>query len=770
MRLQRDFIAGQMCQATPKLAICPNRDGTTWAKMAWRRTAHDSERVEVSINLHRIEDTMEGAMRLGDYAIITLKGRPEALRWGNKPVRVKPEAHYIWAGKWPHLVKNAWANVNLADVHPPDVYRPPEIWDWIAAPGVLSEAFQRTIPNAVFEELGNSQINFGNDEVANSNAENLAMNYRWPPVKYDIPRVKAVKDVKGFFNRIGTCEDSAGKGKASTGVNNKGSTGGKHKAVTGEKDKGSTGGKDKDATGEKVKGATRDNDEDINTSFTHGHGSDKDETETRKQICQSPTRYCWKRTRQTEPEKVMIPPSAAAKREKRAVIDGWKHQGIIPPPKRFRPVQNRIPFPPKMRSHADAYLTIGPPHSRAAEDDGPSRAHFKNKRKAYLASLLQNMSGAWTKDREGQVIRAFHPGTGHFHHHHRPTKIIEDHRWRLNYFVRIEPNRFPWPPSVEKTLTVMMDVCEEIRERKQNKDPADAIEWRNFGHLLELGDKVTMLWETTPLESRQTMRCLNGKCEHIRVSYLEFEGKAIKAKEWNLLERYQRWMYGAEQCPADCPLRAFDCPINCGLVHRNPIDIFSADFAVLADIGNLPLTDTQKSNVIRVLDETYPSRWLGPPPIHWMPVRADPGFWDHRNQSSTALTARIDACENRLFEWEVLSDNERRAIMNITNIYYDDINDVIDNAGWAIMSQNARRLAREEEEIREAYPNDVKPPQVIDKNVLLYMSRKTDRIEEDYPPSKRRLTTHEFYLQKIPKVTIVDFENRLTFRYLREFW
>jgi len=363
------------------------------------------------------------------------------------------------------------------------------------------------------------------------------------------------------------------------------------------------------------------------------------------------TTYAWERTGKAERENVVVPPSAAAKRAKRDPVDGWKHQGIIPRPARLRPGQNRILVPPKLPIHSDAYLILGPPLPLDHAVDDPSRAHIKNKRKAYLASLLQNMSGAWMKGEGGKgPTRTFHPGTGHLHHHHRPSKIIDDHRWRLNYFMQIDPDRFPWPAGAQKTLNLMMNVCEEIRERKQNKNPADAIEWRNFGHLLELGDKVTKLWQTTPLESRQTMRCLNGKCENLRLGCLEFEKHPVKAKQWNLIESYQRWMYGADQCPVDCPLRAFDCPINCDRVHRNPINIFSADFAVLADMDNLPLTDAQKAHVVRVLDETYPSRWIGPPPIHWMPVRADLGFWDHKNQSSTALTARIQACENRLLE------------------------------------------------------------------------------------------------------------------------
>ena len=197
-----------MCQATPKLAINPNRDGTTWAKMAWRRTSHDSERVQVKINLRRIEDTMEGAMRLGDYAIISLRGRPEAPSWGDKPTVPQPEAHYIWAGKWPHfgVGEKAWASVNLANVHPPASYRPPEIWDWVPTPGVLSAEFQRTIPNAVFEELGNSQLHFGDDEVADSGAVSLAMDYQWPSVKNDIPRARAVNTVTALLNRIGSCK------------------------------------------------------------------------------------------------------------------------------------------------------------------------------------------------------------------------------------------------------------------------------------------------------------------------------------------------------------------------------------------------------------------------------------------------------------------------------------------------------------------------------------------------------------------------------------
>ena len=410
-------------------------------------------------------------------------------------------------------------------------------------------------------------------------------------------------------------------------------------------------------TGEKNKDDTGDKDKDVNTEPTNGHESSKDGTETPKEppkkIRKKSTRYrYWVRTGQTQPERVVVPPSAAAKRVKRDVIGGWKHQGVIPLPTGLRPAQNRVPFPSKMRVHADAYLTIGPPLPDHAATSELSQAHLKNKKKAYLASLLLSMSDTWKIGEGGQLMRAFYPGTGHghFHHHHRPTKIIDDHRWRLNYFTRIDPDRFPWPPGAQKTLTVMMSVCEDIRERKQNKDPADAIEWRNFGHLLELGDKVTKLWEATPLESRQTMRCLNANCEQLRVNCLEFEGKAVKAKEWDLIERYQRWMYGAEQCPADCPLRDFDCPINCGQVHRNPMNILAADFAALTDIRDLPLTNAQNAHVVKVLDERYPSRWICSPPDHWMPVRADPGFWDHKDQSLTALNARINACENRLLE------------------------------------------------------------------------------------------------------------------------
>lgn len=151
---------------------------------------------------------MEGAMRLGDYAVIALKGRPEVPRWGDKPLPLKPEAHYIWAGKWPHfgVYENAWASVNLANIHPPAVYQPPHIWDWIPTPGVISANFQRTIPDAVFEELGNPQLHFGNDKAANSDAIKLAKNYRWPPVRGDIPRAKTVNAVTAFFKRIGSCK------------------------------------------------------------------------------------------------------------------------------------------------------------------------------------------------------------------------------------------------------------------------------------------------------------------------------------------------------------------------------------------------------------------------------------------------------------------------------------------------------------------------------------------------------------------------------------
>ena len=100
--------------------------------------------------------------------------------------------------------------------------------------------------------------------------------------------------------------------------------------------------------------------------------------------------------------------------------------------------------------------------------------------------------------------------------------------------------------------------------------------------------------------------------------------------------------------------------------------------------------------------------------------------------------------------------------MTITDIYYDDINDIIDNAGWAERSRDAQRLALQE--------NNASSPRVINEAVFSYMKRKIDSIEKDYPFSKRRYTTHGTWLRQLPKVTAVDFENGLTFAYLREFW
>ena len=107
--------------------------------------------------------------------------------------------------------------------------------------------------------------------------------------------------------------------------------------------------------------------------------------------------------------------------------------------------------------------------------------------------------------------------------------------------------------------------------------------------------------------------------------------------------------------------------------------------------------------------------------------------------------------------------------MTITNIYYDDINDVINNAAWVRKSRDAQRLAREEKEIRKFYPN-VNRPQALDEAALRYYKRKIDLISEDYPFSKKRRTIYGTWTRKLPKVTALDFENRLTFKYLREFW
>ena len=168
---------------------------------------------------------MQGAMRLGDYALIKLTGRPEfedpaedtsvPLSGGSAIPPLVPEAHYIWVGKWPHFGKlpeyfsgkEPWESVDLANVHPPPVYRQPEIWNWIPASGVPLADFHRTVPDAVFEEQGNPQVHFGDDAMAHSNAVNLAMNYRWHPVQLAKPPLRSVNAVTSLFNSIEASTD-----------------------------------------------------------------------------------------------------------------------------------------------------------------------------------------------------------------------------------------------------------------------------------------------------------------------------------------------------------------------------------------------------------------------------------------------------------------------------------------------------------------------------------------------------------------------------------
>ena len=310
------------------------------------------------------------------------------------------------------------------------------------------------------------------------------------------------------------------------------------------------------------------------------------------------------------------------------------------------------PSPKRRRvKDADTYLELDPIGVNDPNDPYAKRPVI-SKLKAYLATLLVGTYGPTFVNEKHELVR---PGIlcGHLHHHHRPYRTIIDHKWRVQYYTKLQPGRFPWPDGTTDDIKTMISACQAIHELKQKTDPIDAGRWRRMANLLEFGEKTYQLWYSKPLQNRQTMRCMSHKCEKLRQLCVRFENSRIKDEEsyWDMFEQYQQWKYGAQDCPKNCPLRAFDCPADCGVIHDNPLDINEADYiALISTLTETPLVPSQSKYVETFLNEMFPLRWPNTPPPYWMPMKALNGFWDPKNRSVTALKARADACTKRLIE------------------------------------------------------------------------------------------------------------------------
>lgn len=306
------------------------------------------------------------------------------------------------------------------------------------------------------------------------------------------------------------------------------------------------------------------------------------------------------------------------------------------------PIEEKITPIPKRRRVRDAstYLELDPIDVDDSNDSAPSTLH------AYLANLLIGMN-------ENDEVERPSLQYGHFHHHHRPYQTIIDHQWRVRYYTQLQPGRFPWPDGTPSDIETMIHACQTIQELKQEMDPVEANEWKKLAHLLKFGEKTLRLWHSKSLRSKQTMRCMSHKCEKLRRLCLRFENAKSTREEnyWEIYEQYQQWKYGAQDCPKDCPLRAFDCPADCRVVHSNPLDINKEDLTALTKIlTGSPPSPSQSRYIGAQLDRMFPQRLSSAPPHYWMPVRALKGFWDPQNGSPTALKARTDVCIKRLNE------------------------------------------------------------------------------------------------------------------------
>lgn len=335
---------------------------------------------------------------------------------------------------------------------------------------------------------------------------------------------------------------------------------------------------------------------------------------------------------------------------------GWDHK-IVPINIATKPtqmVQSRPKTIPKLPSHSEAYLDLLFPSLRPSTAD-PSDL-VKNKKRTYLSYILYNMTGPAVL--EGTTYKALvNPQKGHRHHHHRPEQLLLDHKWRVRYYTVLQTERFPWRTKDEKNVEKMIQVCELLcDDRKTTGQLEDAIEWGKFCDLIKLGQKITELWDSPPLVGQKTMRCLSGSCEKMRKNYMKFDKEPpVGLKEpspmyWKSYDKYQRWRYGAPECPVDCPLRDWDCPEGCKEVHTNPLGISNDEMRGLISSTNFGLTTVQAQHVNKVLNDHFPNRWEGAPPYFWSPVKPVGGFWDPKDDSNKTLDARIDACVNRLSE------------------------------------------------------------------------------------------------------------------------
>ena len=242
---------------------------------------------------------------------------------------------------------------------------------------------------------------------------------------------------------------------------------------------------------------------------------------------------------------------------------------------------------------------------------------------------------------------------GHFHHHHRPTTTLLDHKWRIYYFSHLRPDAFPWPKKGEKTGAQMWTISHDMFEKYKESDPEEAAQWSRFSSILSLGERSLNLWYNPILQRRQTMTCLSSHCENLRQSVIKH--RAGFPYNDSRVHDVMIWNNGASHCPVDCKLREFDCPFDCTVKHTHPLGLPTAPENVFEQeiFDELDLDEHEKAvnavGFFGLTDESWKA--IGPPPFYWMPQRPLPGFWNLKNiQTQGQVNYRIQLLEQRFLQ------------------------------------------------------------------------------------------------------------------------
>ncbi|KAI5806832.1 hypothetical protein DFH27DRAFT_599804 [Peziza echinospora] len=340
---------------------------------------------------------------------------------------------------------------------------------------------------------------------------------------------------------------------------------------------------------------------------------------------------------------------------------------------------------------------------------------------------------------------------GHFHHHHYPETLIEDHFDRINFYCIEHPEKFPWTdkyPAGQRTAGAMLEICHEaIIGDGKVQGP-----WDRMMRILELGIAAYYFWGAAREEKSgpRTRSCTALSCAAQWKKLNDFNNNPDP--EINDVYEAHLWSYGSPPCTETCQARALDCLPNCAIVHRYAFDVNEDFFDALpvedTNLFNLKkkgfagLSKERREEIQKLVSDRYnpPEMKLDSkaratfPPLFWMPVLGNAEtFWDSKDGKGHNET--IVQCETRLQLWLSKGPREREQLWNIQEMYYERIRNVRFANQWHITPKDARQRACLDMEFAKAHRfSRVMHPLV---SVFLHIKRKAEN-EHWVDPAKRQ--------------------------------